>query len=381
MTEITKPKKDSEIDHDKTSNRTHEGDNLGNSALANSAVTVAGKSVSLGESAGIGHGDLSGIDEADHHTKGVATYVQGTRPSSPGNGETWFEPGTRIYRVWESGKWHSIPPVSATQEVVTFGESNVNINQNKTEIASESIHLGTKLGDTTTTTGDDTSGSTDYGSGVEINPNKDLYGVEVEISSNTGVAQEVFITDSSENILESKTGSFSSGETVQLETSLSSGTNYYVGIYNDGNNYTYGLYDSPSFNYSGADLDVTNGAFYMHPNDGANPNVGDYSRYSIVNVTGLVKATSGDGLVYYNDEVPDDIENWDLVTFQKEADGETVTIDVEDDSGNTLYSDIGPNFDISTVSSSDGIRFRVNLSRNSTGNNPRCTYLARRFTR
>jgi len=381
MTEITKPKKDSNIDHDATSNRTHEGDNLGNSALANSGVTVAGKSVSLGGSVGIGHGNLDGIDEGDHHTPGKATYVQDSAPSSPAEGETWFEPGTRIYRVYESGKWHSIPPVSTTQEVVTFGESNVNINQNKTEIASESIRLGVSRSNTTTTPGDNTGGSGDYSRGVKINPNKDLSGVDVKISSDTGTVGEVVITDSSENILASTTGSFSSGDVARIEMSLSSGTNYYIGVYDGGNNFTYGGYDSPSYNYSGTDLDVTNGAAYMHPSDGANLTEHDWRRYTIVDVTGLVEATSGDGLVYYTNEVPDDIENWDLVTFQKEVDGETVTIDVEDDSGNTLYSDIRSNFDISTVSSSDGIRFRVNLSRNSTGNNPRCTYLARRFTR
>jgi FtsZ-binding cell division protein ZapB len=53
-------------DHDHT-----EGDvsAVPNNGLANSSVTVAGNSVSLGGSAGISHADLSSIGSSDHHTR------------------------------------------------------------------------------------------------------------------------------------------------------------------------------------------------------------------------------------------------------------------------------------------------------------------------
>jgi len=93
------------------------------------------------------------------------------------------------------------------------------------------------------------------------------------------------------------------------------------------------------------------------------------------------KVTSGNALVSFNSGVPADIDSWDLATFQRTLDGETVTVDVEDDSGNVLFSDIGPNFDISTVDTSKNVTLRANLSRNDTANNPTLDYAARRFTR
>ncbi|MFB6199726.1 MAG: hypothetical protein ABEJ83_02510, partial [Candidatus Nanohaloarchaea archaeon] len=44
--------------------------NVENAELANSALTVAGNTVSLGGSTGIGHGDLNGISYNDHHGVG-----------------------------------------------------------------------------------------------------------------------------------------------------------------------------------------------------------------------------------------------------------------------------------------------------------------------
>jgi len=374
MTEITKPKKDSNIDHDATSNRTHEGDNLGNSALANSAVTVAGKSVSLGSSVGIGHGDLAGIDEGDHHTKGVATFVQDTQPSNPGDGETWFEPATRIYRIRDSGQWRPVPPVATTEEAITFGESDVSLSTNNTEVSGGSVDLVEgPTGNVVSRDPDDSSNSLTNRAGLVINPNTDLTGVIVTESGNTS-ASTAYLQDTNGNVLDS--AGLSGGEAT-LSSSLTTGTKYYVGLDGGGSGYTQGSNNSTSFDYSGTDLDIVNGVHSM--GSGGSPT--SSTAYSIIDVEGVLDATDGSVTVSWDTGVPEGINSWDLATFSRTLDGETVTIDVLDGSGTVLFSDIGQNFDISTVDNSKDVQIRANLSRSNTSNNPRLDYAARRFTR
>jgi hypothetical protein len=91
--------------------------------------------------------------------------------------------------------------------------------------------------------------------------------------------------------------------------------------------------------------------------------------------------TSGNALIEFDSGTPNDIRSYDLATFQATPNGETVTVDVEDGSGNVLFSDINQNFDISTVDTSKNVTLRANISRANTSNNPTIDYLARRFTR
>jgi len=95
----------------------------------------------------------------------------------------------------------------------------------------------------------------------------------------------------------------------------------------------------------------------------------------------LAPAASGELAVGWDSGVPKDIDSWDLATFQRTFDGETVTVDVEDADGNVLASDIGPNFDISSIDTGADVTLRANLSRSNTANNPTLDYVARRFTR
>ncbi|SEL17026.1 hypothetical protein [Haloferax larsenii] len=75
------------------------------------------------------------------------------------------------------------------------------------------------------------------------------------------------------------------------------------------------------------------------------------------------------------------IVDWDTVRWTATEDGETVTVDIEDEQGSTLISDVQPDDDISTaVASSTNPRFRVKLSRSNTANNPTFDYVYRRWT-
>jgi len=87
--------------------------------------------------------------------------------------------------------------------------------------------------------------------------------------------------------------------------------------------------------------------------------------------------TNGEALVEI--EAQTDIVSWDIATQQKTLDGETVTVDIEDESGNVLLSDIGRNVDISSIGPSTNIQFRATLQRDNTDNNPTLDFLARRY--
>ena len=108
--------------------------------------------------------------------------------------------------------------------------------------------------------------STDRGRGVEIQPIKDLDGLVVYVSSSTGTPDKIFAVDSSKNIIDEKSGGYTANDRVYLEGSFNSGTTYYIGAYDNDNTYTAGE-ASISPPISGDYLDITNGAYYIHPNE------------------------------------------------------------------------------------------------------------------
>ena len=100
-----------------------------------------------------------------------------------------------------------------------------------------------------------------------------------------------------------------------------------------------------------------------------------------VQVGGPQSTTNGDVLVQWDEGTPDDIDSWDLATYQRTLDGETVTVDIEDSTGTVLKSDVSKDTDISDIAASTDVQLRANISRNNTSNNPTLDYAARRFTR
>lgn len=129
-----------------------------------------------------------------------------------------------------------------------------------------------------------------------------------------------------------------------------------------GNKYTFEGY--------GLHIDETGGRAY-------NLGIGDDSIYSYD--LGIVE-NQGDVLIEWDSGAPTGINSYDLATFRRTLDNETVTIDVEDGNGNVLFSDISQNFDISTIDTSKNVKLRANLSRNDSTNSPTLDYAARRYT-
>ncbi|QIR31198.1 putative tail protein [Halorubrum virus Serpecor1] len=74
------------------------------------------------------------------------------------------------------------------------------------------------------------------------------------------------------------------------------------------------------------------------------------------------------------------IEGWDLLRFDRTLAGESVVVDVEDETGTTLISDIDSNEDLSAaVDAATNPQIRVKFTREDTSNNPSFDSLYRRW--
>lgn len=156
-------------------------------------------------------------------------------------------------------------------------------------------------------------------------------------------------------------------------------TNQQTTVIINGNNA--GTYDFASSNVTGYDtVSIRN----RTPNSGATRTV-FFDDVSLVGVDGEIsdfnKPKSGEATISFDSGSPTNIDSWDLATFQRTLDGETVTVDVVDSNGTVLKSDISKDTDISDIATSTDVQLRANLSRSDTSNNPTLDYSARRFTR
>ncbi len=302
------------------------------------------------------------------------SIVSTARPSVS-NGGTWVDPSSGVFYSGYDNEWHPIPPMAVIEEASTFGESDVSLNLSKTEVSGSKVQLKSNARTETISTPSD-NGSNGWsagdGVGLLVNPNTSMSGLAAKISSNSSGYSVARLKRHSDNtVLDSvDISGYSTGDWVNFNASLSSGTTYQVIMDNDSANYTAGTYGSPSFPYSGTDFDITNGYEEYGSNTVS-------ERYAWVEVARTEART--DGSVTVSWPSPSDISAWDLATFQHTLDGESITIDVLDGSGSVLFSDIGQNFDISTVATSTDVQMRANLSRADTANNPTLDYAARRF--
>lgn len=219
-------------------------------------------------------------------------------------------------------------------------------------------------------------------SGLKINPNTNITNLSATISTDAqGLSFDVTV----DAIIETTGGTevarvndITYGDTVLFENvNLSSGTAYWVVIEADPDSDSYtaleDIFYNDAYPETSASFDVTEGIRFD------TTGVADW--YVFSQIAHYEVPTSGDTLVEWDSAVPADITSYDLATYQATEDGETVTIAVEDGNGNVLYSDIGQNFDISTIATDTNVKLRANLSRTNTANNPTLDYVARRFTR
>lgn len=314
--------------------------------------------------------------DRDDIESGFGATVSPTPPNT-GPGETWVNPDTGVFSVSYDGEWHPIPPVTQLDEAVTFAESDVTVSHTNTTVTNNSIALQEKSD--TQPHGSDTSDTfvRDLETGIEFVPNETIAEIEATLLSYCrGYSRFRVIRASDGTVVAENTNVGPSdrdtSETISVTGEFTAGTNYYLVIDNDGSQYFVESADSsPNFPYESDLFDVV---------AGRDPEFSSNYYWNFKSITAFtVRETAGEAIVEW--PPASDIMAWDIATFQKSLDGETATVDVLDGSNSVLFSDIGRNFDISTLPTSTNVKLRVALSRNNVENNPTLDYAARRFVR
>jgi len=161
---------------------------------------------------------------------------------------------------------------------------------------------------------------------------------------------------------------------------LSAGSDYYVGYGNEGSTYTRGRDSEASYPYSSSDVDITAGCFdILSGNPDSDTTIG--ATYTVKSVTAVEKKPSGTATIGW--AKPADVYRWDAATFQAARDGETVEVYVEEstDGGSTWTEIQGPigRGDQIEADPRSRVRFRVELARSDTSNNPTLDAIYRRW--
>jgi hypothetical protein len=303
-------------------------------------------------------------------------------------------------------------PVRVTEETSTFSESNVVITTNKTKISSGS----TSLNDRAT----EDFFPDDFEDGVDSNwtgstgslsatTNVVLDGSQSGVLETTNTGDEVFFSglDEKDNLrvlVQSDTDFGNTGDSFGIDVRSPNGDAMGRLEFDDGGGLDLSS-GSTSFSWSidetyevVFDYDFVNSEV-DYKIDGTKVGNNSINGNSIGEVEALNRTFNDGGTrkfyfdaktftpktgfvsVAFDSGSPSDIDSWDLATFQRTLDNETVTVDVEDSNGNVLKSDISKDTDISDIATSTDVQLRANLSRNDTSNNPTLDYVARRFTR
>jgi hypothetical protein len=265
------------------------------------------------------------------------------------------------------------PKAADKDRAETFEEPDVTVSSSAARVSSGSVEIGS--------TGpsrpqDNNSFDSSYGEGLTINPNTDISKIDVTISSGVGEVSEVFITDTSENILDSVSGTFGPGDVVRLNAPLSQGTDYWVGAWDGGDTYQEGQYNS-TVATAGDDLDIVAGARRIHPDDGSDGYTSTGEGFNIVSVQ--TPALSATATVEWPH--PIDLYGWDTALYQKTDDGETIEIYIEENQADGWTEVAGPisRGDAIPADRANNVRYRIELSRSTTDANPTLDAIYRRY--
>ncbi|WDY79070.1 hypothetical protein ORF23 [Halorubrum tailed virus] len=303
------------------------------------------------------------------------TYDPAPPPAAPGVvvAEVWLDAGVaslessdvRDRRVPNQAA-QSATSFTKTARAETFEEPDLTLTHTDTEVASESVQIkaGTITGSTADPSDPNNYDSSTAPTGLVIKPNRTLSGVVTQVNANvSGVTTLSLVSDSDGSLIASKSISGSGRYSITADTPLEPGARYRVLVDADGATYTSSRAYYNTASATSSDVDVVDGFL-----DGSVT-----SRTICLNyVTALYGVSSG--TAYIERPYPPGVHSWDAATFQATPDGETVEVYVEESTdGGTTWDEIqGPisRGDQIDAPPSAAVRFRVELSREDTFNNP-----------
>ncbi len=224
----------------------------------------------------------------------------------------------------------------------------------------------------------DTTSMTEVGKyGLVIESKVDLRAIGVTVSENTSGESTVYLTDLARNVLTSEP-SPGAGNSTTLYYPMSAGTEYRVVVDNGGDEYSLGRrggIDNTDFPFRAIDVDIVGGT---------TPSATQFTvAYAISEVETFPWGTKESATATVEWDEPSSISQWESATFQHGAAGGTVEVFVEVDDGNGWEDwqpeSIAPGTNLSAISPDANVRFRLELSRFASGDNPYATLLTRQW--
>jgi len=257
------------------------------------------------------------------------------------------------------------------------GSNGENVTTTDCKVSGGSIVLGT-LTDTVSRPSDNNqSASATAKKGIQIEPKANIDTLTAYASSETLSVSHAYIYDSAGSLVadesfDSPTTNSGSGNWEFSNVGLQAGETYNLVVDSDGSEYYRGYIDSTS-STSGDDIDIIGGASGNSSTDSQMSNIGSVeTRREPTEATATIEWPH-----------PADIYRWDSVLFQRAEDGETVSVDVQEsaDGGSTwdtIATDVNRGQEI-TADPANEVRFKMNLSRSDTANNPTLDAAYRRY--
>jgi len=254
-------------------------------------------------------------------------------------------------------------PIAQKDAAETFDESDVIVTNNLTSSGGGSVSL-TDTPPNVQAPGSFSTFSADGSStGLRFVPKEDMAGIEVDVNAKISGNDSTLFINGSDISQQSK--SYTPGDTVTFNLTLTAGTAYDIWIYEV--SYT-SVRTSASYPYEAATFDVTGsyngGSTYWEVFDA---------------IRDVDKVESGTAFIEF--PAPEDIYRWDAATFTRTPDGETVTVNIEENDGTgwtEIAPDIGRGDDIDANPDSE-VRFRIDIERTDMANNPTLDSIYRRW--
>ena len=331
----------------------------------------SGANVSAGDGISISYG--SEDKPTISSEAGGISYVQTSEPAYD-EGKTWLNPDTGVYYAaydaGNGGDWHPIPPVYVTEETITFDESGISLSlSGAAQLNNGSIEIGgTQSTFYSYYDYDSSFDMSDAWLGLGFTPKEEITGLRVDtwqLERSYG-DWRVQNLETGTTIAQQGGSGLSNGDELTWSEPLDIGVDHAIQVNSgDGN-------DDFWTDFTGFPVEETEFTIF--------DNMGHDRWYWFQDISVIQPRYSGSATVSW-DNHPDQIEAWDMATYQRTLDNETVTVDILDQNDNVLFSNITPNYDISTADTADNVKFQVELSRDTSTNNPTFDYAARRYTR
>lgn len=244
----------------------------------------------------------------------------------------------------------------------TFNESNLTITHTNTKVKNDSLRLG-GLKETVLTPDNDTTVDSANKVGVWVNPSVSVKTISGKVHPDSTGITTLELLDDTSSVLATK--SVVAGDTFSFDVSAYAKAEYAVVAPSS---------DGTVYEESWQHTETTANATWSGYNAGFTKN--NWHTLKRMEIHGALKK-SGSALLEWSN--PADVYEWNIATFTKTLDGESVDVFVAYDDGTGWTRTNGGNpisrnyslADDANISDTDSMRFEVELARANTANDPR----------